>query len=225
MLPYRLLSQKEFVNKLKIDRLFYYIEHSFQVIAIECFEKAKTNKRLLPLNAIKGYKVIYYETTPPIRPAFDRSPTNVRRSVSNAANNNNNTNSSTSPTSSSPTNNQPQIKQASSSMTTASAASLLANQPAKSPVASISETSARAPYRTSEFNFVPRAALTPSAYRRTFLQTESSHSKSQADSMKAADFARMRLGSNGGKKAPNSLTSLELKPATVEGDFIRLVVL
>ena len=64
------------------------IEEGIQ-IAIECFEKTKTNKKLLPLTAQKGYTIIFNETTAPQqRPTFDKSPTatGIRRSMSNSPN-------------------------------------------------------------------------------------------------------------------------------------------
>jgi hypothetical protein len=79
------------------------IEEGIQ-IAIECFEKTKTNKKLLPLTAQKGYTIIFNETTAPQqRPTFDKSPTatGIRRSMSNSPNqalNSKNTNATTTKT-------------------------------------------------------------------------------------------------------------------------------
>ena len=79
------------------------IEEGIQ-IAIECFEKIKTNKKLLPLTAQKGYTIIFNETTAPQqRPTFDKSPTatGIRRSMSNSPNqalNSKNTNATTTKT-------------------------------------------------------------------------------------------------------------------------------
>ncbi len=71
-------------------------------------------------------------------------------------------------------------------------------------------------------DILPRAAVGSPAYRKS-LQQMNSQQGAQApnggtpgDMTKSNDFARMRLGSYG-KKNPSSLTSLELKPATVEG--------
>ena len=64
------------------------IEEGIQ-IAIECFEKSKANKKLLPLTAQKNYTMIFNETTAPQqRPTFDKSPTvaGIRRSMSNSPN-------------------------------------------------------------------------------------------------------------------------------------------
>jgi len=36
----------------------------FKVISLECFEKSKANKKLLPLTSLKSYEIIYVETTP-----------------------------------------------------------------------------------------------------------------------------------------------------------------
>ncbi|CAF0708512.1 unnamed protein product [Brachionus calyciflorus] len=59
-------------------------------ISIECFEKARSNKKILPLSAQKNYVLIYNETkTPQPRPNLDRSPTVLRRSMSTSPQNSN----------------------------------------------------------------------------------------------------------------------------------------
>ena len=60
------------------------IEEGIQV-AVECFEKTKSNKKLLPLQSQKNYMIIFNEATAPqTRPTFDKSPTvaGIRRSLS-----------------------------------------------------------------------------------------------------------------------------------------------
>ena len=48
-------------------------------ISIECFEKSKANKKLLPLSSIKNYIIIYNESQVPCKkPRFDRSPSHVQ---------------------------------------------------------------------------------------------------------------------------------------------------
>lgn len=58
-------------------------------ISIECFEKLKQNKKLLPLTQMKNYCIIFNEATlPSQRPNFEKSPTatGIRRSMSNSPN-------------------------------------------------------------------------------------------------------------------------------------------
>ncbi len=52
-------------------------------IAIECFEKSRHNKKLLPLDSIKNYIILYHEKPPTSgKGHFDPSPTAiVRRSI------------------------------------------------------------------------------------------------------------------------------------------------
>lgn len=66
-------------------------------ISVECFEKSKANKRLLPLSSIKKYIILYNESQVPCKkPRFDRSPSHIKQNNSNTtapqANNNNNNN-------------------------------------------------------------------------------------------------------------------------------------
>lgn len=62
----------------------------FKVISLECFEKSKANKKLLPLTSLKSYEIIYVETTtPPLKPHLDRSPSHVCHTASTSPNSSN----------------------------------------------------------------------------------------------------------------------------------------
>jgi hypothetical protein len=181
------------------------------------------------LTTIKNYTVIYHETSAPQRPAFDRSPTTMNRRVLNGSpvvnNNNNNNNNNTQQQQGSA---QKQPSQFASSTTalgnapnTASSQSMGGNSAA---AANGGPPGSAGPPKTTRVDFVPRAALPSPAYRRSLQQMNSQHglasqTAASTDMTKTSDFARMRLGSYG-KKNQASLTSLELKPATVEGKNI-----
>jgi hypothetical protein len=54
-------------------------------LAIECFEKCKANKKLLPLTSLKNYTIIYNEGQVPCKkPRFDRSPSHVQARTNQA---------------------------------------------------------------------------------------------------------------------------------------------
>ena len=80
-------------------------------ISVECFEKSKANKRLLPLSSIKKYIILYNESQVPCKkPRFDRSPSHIKQNNSNTtapqANNNNNNNNNNDKAKNGQTNNQ-----------------------------------------------------------------------------------------------------------------------
>jgi hypothetical protein len=195
-----------------IENMFYCF--ILKDIAIECFDKSKNNKKLLPLNTLKTYSVIYYE--PPfsqIRPGLDRSPTMLRKSLNNSPpNNNNHTNNNHT------NNNQPQKPVQNVGLST-SPNSLQSQK-------QIIDSTLKPP--RNEINFVQRNSLAVNSTimnnRRSLIQVESNQQNNNnniggIDLSKSNDFAKLRLGYRG-RNHPSSLTSLELKPSTVEGYLI-----
>jgi hypothetical protein len=198
-------------------------------ISIECFEKLKQNKKLLPLTQIKNYSIIFNEATiPSQRPNFDKSPTvaGIRRSTSNSPNQALKNN-----TSAKMTTQLVQLQQSSQNRNlspTGNSGSSPPNSTSKSNVFVISNNNNN----------------TSSSMQRALLNHQSSAKSSR--SLSKAEFAnklkftnslniqqqqigqqqqqqptlQYSLGHPALKvKSPPTLTSLELKPATVEVYF------
>lgn len=152
-------------------------------IAVECFEKVRGNKKILPLTAQKDYMLIYNEMkTPQPKPKLERSPTILRRSLSNSPQN---------------TNTKPNNTQ------TVTTTVLQQNKPKSKPELRNSSG--------SSVNNKRQISLS---------QSENLGKPAQADSLykPPADYSKIKLNALAQRnKNQTNLTSLELKPATVEG--------
>lgn len=170
---------------------YNYIElYNFQEISIECFEKCKTNKKLLPLASQKNYQLLFYETSPPrIKPNFERSPTLMQRR-----------NTNTSPSSS---------NLRSIAVPTSTQSQVILDPKVVSPKTAVDFQQHRTNLLTT---------ISPSVYK-----SATSHGLLNRHATEYSKF-RMSTASFGASRyrTPTSLTSLELKPATVEGKLTSL---
>jgi hypothetical protein len=187
-----------------------------QEISIECFEKARANKKLLPLNCIRNYKVLYYETSSPfLRPNYDRSPTLMRRQL-NASPNQNAENKQ-----------QPQQQQQQQLATIQTRRSPTLNITSSLNGQFVSQSLPAAPktadayYRAKHENAVhERNVYSSSFYKKALTTVNAAESKSAAAGS-GNDFSRIKFSSMGARnRTQPSLNSLELKPATVEGKVL-----
>lgn len=155
-----------------------------QEIAVECFEKARSNKKILPLVAQKNYQLIFNEQKiPQIKPNLERSSTILRRSQSTSPPNSNAkaVNSQTVTTTTLPT----KIKNPKPEPRNSPGSPVLI----KKTVPININVNLSKPIQSETF-FKP-----PTDYKKLKLKALSQRSKNQT-----------------------SLNSLELKPATVEGN-------
>jgi hypothetical protein len=245
-----------FISKITQLNIFFIENNSikktceikFSDIAVECYEKAKANKKILPLASMKNYMLLFNET-PGMKPMFDRSPTSIKRTALNSspnsiANNNTLTNASLTNTNSSLNNascNSQTLKNhpVTTTLITATSTNLI-RPSALSNNTSNTETIAA---RTKTDIVIHRGVLsstTVGGHSKKSIFSEQAKSLNEY-SKSTADFAtRLRATSNvygsnaasiAGIPTSNSasvskqaktigLNSLELKPATVEGIHI-----
>ena len=183
------------------------------------------NKKLLPLKSMKEYMMVFNETSaPPSKPNLDRSPSNFRRSMSNSPNsnqqnnNNNNTNSPNNNNNSNTSKNNSNSGQngGKSSTNTNAATTSSSLQPNNN-------SNALKPVNLEQLvSYKTRLKEEPSLQRNStsILFKKSGNgeivTKSTNDLSKTSDFAKLRYNALKTRNATN-ITSLALKPATVEG--------
>lgn len=177
----------------------------FIEIALECFEKQRQNKKLLPLNSIKGYTMLYHETSPPVpKPNLERSPSFARRSIS-----------------SSPTNQQRQPLSQSQNIqnnkqTAASTETSLAYARSRSEGQNNANPSlVRQTTKSSDF----RSKKLTDNQNKGLDRINEETPKREDDSSASSSKYKIRYSSARSRAAQQSTNVVELKPATVEVFF------
>ena len=209
---------------------------NYKDISLECFEKSKANKKLLPLSSVKNYIIIYNELSmPQKKPNFDRSPSHIRHS-----NNNNNA------TTNSPQSNAEKTKANLSNAQTTSGNTVgsnnnsngsqqaLGHQSAKSAEIALTKSKAdlaqqqRNALSSSLLNAKQKTSKSPSDYLprasdfSKLAELSSKMSKNQAAAaLSGSSLTASTTNSISGYKTPlkTNLANLSLKPATVEVYF------
>jgi hypothetical protein len=207
----------------------------FKVISLECFEKSKANKKLLPLTSLKNYEIIYVETTtPPPKPHLDRSPSHVRHTTStspNSPNAHNSNSNGTTNTQNQGNNNGHKSTTLGNTNSTSSTGNLGTGisattttfqpishyQHSKSAMVDMMSSQQIKP-KSDSTPIQQRNALSSSTYKKTAISDYLTPSKVTADLSKTTDFSKLKYAPvNVKARNQANLTSLALKPATVEG--------
>jgi hypothetical protein len=153
---------------------------------------------------MKNYTIIFNEkSAPQIKPSFDRSPTNLHRGIVSSPNNNGSSNAN------SKSNNNLNVANNSNSAS-------MSNNSLNQKINKAANSSVNVPPRVQSFSTLARERVGTSATRLSSTSENKANEKKKELS-ESTEFSKLKLANYRSK--PMQLTSLELKPTTVEVYF------